>query len=517
MRNYLRYFSLFFVSLLIVIGIFAVRSEPGNLGTAPSADIPSRNPSGATSGSPVELEKFYSQQLSWSDCNGGFDCATLKVPRDYANPNIANIEIAVIRLKSDGAQASLLLNPGGPGGSGIDYVRAATYVTSKALRKNFDIVGFDPRGVGKSTPIDCLDDKQTDQYIAADGSPDDQVEIDQTVQILETFAAECAKNSPQLYAHVDTVSATRDIDILRAALGDTKLNWLGKSYGTLLGATYASLFPQNVGRMLLDGAIDPKLSNEEMSLGQALGFEDALDRFVADCPSHKDCPLNSDPIAARAQIQGMLDNLDANPSKLADGRSFTQAMGVTGVFGSLYDKAYSWPEFRQSLSDALEGDFEMLAESVDFYTGRNSDGSYSDNSNDAIAAVNCLDRPDRATVEQTKSLAAQWRLLAPTFGEYLAWSNVGCTFWKTPATGSPGKISAEGAPTILVVGTTHDPATPYEWAQSLAEQLSSGVLLTLDGDGHTAYLQGSPCIDQVVDKYYLTGKVDNGITCSDQS
>ena len=462
------------------------------------------------------MDEYYSQTLAWTDCNEGFECTKLDVPLDYADPMAKAISISVVRLKATGtSQGSLVVNPGGPGGSGIEYARAAKYIVSNTLLENFDIVGFDPRGVGTSTPVHCLSAAQTDAYVAADGSPDDQAEIDQSVELAKVFADTCATNSPEIYAHLDTVSATRDIDILRAALGDAKLNWLGKSYGTFLGATYADLFPTKVGRMLLDGAIDPTLSNEEMSKGQALGFENALKRFVDDCPKHDDCPLKATGAAGVQEISDFFNYLDANPGKLADGREFTQAMGVLGVVGSLYDKVYGWAELRPNLAAALAGDYSALATSVDFYTSRNDDGTYGDNSNDAIAAVNCLDRPDRATEAQTIALAKEWKVIAPNFGEYLAWGNLGCTYWKASATGAPKKITAPGSPTILVVGTINDPATPYVWAQALASQLSKGVLLTFDGDGHTAYFQGSKCIDKAVDNFFLTGNATAGITCTD--
>jgi pimeloyl-ACP methyl ester carboxylesterase len=464
---------------------------------------------------PPGLARYYSQTLDWSSCQGDFECAVMEVPLDYAQPDGQSIDISLIRLTSPKAVGSIVLNPGGPGGSGIDYVRAARVVTTDLLRSAYDIVGFDPRGVGESTPVRCMTDEQTDEYIAADGSPDDQGEVDDTVRILTDIARGCVAKSPDLYPHVDTVSAARDVDILRAALGEPRLNWLGKSYGTFLGATYADLFPKNVGRMVLDGAIDPTLSNEQLSYGQALGFENALRRFIADCPSHTDCPLKAGGQAGYREVLDLFDELDRRPVRLADGREFTQAMGVTGVVGSLYDKVYGWSELRASLGEALDGNVELLAQTVDLYTSRDGSGRFTSNSNDAILAVNCLDRPDRATVTQTAQLAKAWAKESPAFGAYLAWSNVACTYWQAPASGQPHTITAVGAPEILVVGTTNDPATPYDWAQGLADQLASGVLLTLDGDGHTAYMQGSACVDQVVDQYFLTGQAAVGVTCSD--
>lgn len=507
MRKFTAVVLAVFVGIIATLGYQMSQSDSNDSGSPqPSASVPQG----------AGLDGYYAQILEWSDCNEGFECSTFSVPIDYANPADGAMQISAIRkLATGSALGSLILNPGGPGGSGIEYTTYAEYVVSETLRENFDIVGFDPRGVGKSTPVECLNDEQTEEYIALDGSPDNQTEIDQVQAMSELFAQSCATNSPDTYKFLDTISATRDIDILRALLGDEKLNWLGKSYGTFLGATYADLFPDRVGRMLLDGAIDPTLTNEQLSYGQALGFELALTRFVDDCATKSDCPLSASGPAGVSQVSDLLTELDANPVTLDDGRLFTQAMGTLGVVGSLYDKQYGWPELRTNLGLAFADDFSGLASSVDFYTGRQSDGRFKDNSNDAIAAVNCLDRPDRATKDQTVALASEWKKAAPNFGEYLAWSNISCSYWQSEATGIPKKIAALGTPTILVVGTVNDPATPYAWSQALAAQLSKGVLLTLDGDGHTAYYQGSNCIDEVVDNFFLTGEAQEGIVCSD--
>jgi len=506
-----------FLALVMAIFVGIVATLGYRLISVDSADAGSPLPSESASVPQGDgLDGYYSQQLEWSDCNDGFECGSFSVPIDYANPSVGAMQISAIRKLATGdSLGSLVLNPGGPGGSGIEYTTYAEYVVSDTLRENFDIVGFDPRGVGQSTPVECLNDEQTEEYIALDGSPDNQTEIDQAQEMAELFGQACANNSPDIFRFLDTVSATRDIDILRALLGDEKLNWLGKSYGTFLGATYADLFPDRVGRMLLDGGIDPTLTNEQLSYGQALGFELALERFVDDCVKNSDCPLDASGAAGVSEVGDLLADLDANPVTLDDGRLFTQAMGTLGVVGSLYDKQYGWPELRTNLGLAFDGDFSGLASSVDFYTGRQSDGSFKDNSNDAIAAVNCLDRPDRATTEQTVALASEWKKVAPNFGEYLAWSNISCSYWQAEATGVPKEISAPGTPTILVVGTVNDPATPYAWSQALAQQLSKGVLLTLDGDGHTAYYQGSTCIDEVVDNFYLTGEAEADIFCTD--
>lgn len=508
MRKYTITLATIFLGLLGLLIVDIVQT--------PKTSNPVVQPSVSASAS-GPLGKYYSQTMDWSACGNGFECSEFVVPLDYENPQSDSVvHIKVNRLKASGkAIGSLILNPGGPGGSGLQYAEAAEWVTSDKLRENFNIVGFDPRGVGASDPVHCMTDKQTDTYVAADGSPDTPTEIANTVELAKVFAQGCKDMSAELYAHVDTVSAAKDVDILRALLGDKKLNWLGKSYGTFLGATYADLFPENVGRMLLDGAIDPMLGNEEMSRGQAEGFEDALLRFADDCNRHNDCPLAHSGERGVAQITEFLNELDQHPGKLDDGRDFTQAMGVVGVVGNLYSKTQGWPELRLALASAFDGDMTKLGESVDFYTDRNPDGSYASNANDVIAAVNCLDRTDVATADESAALAKEWSKQYPNFGAYLAWSNISCTYWEAKPTGAAHKIVANGSDKILVVGTTHDPATPYVWATGLADQLSNAALLTLDGDGHTAYYEGSDCIDEVVDTYFLTGEVKSGKTCTD--
>ena len=459
------------------------------------------------------LAEFYNQKLTWRSCKDGFDCTTVTVPLDYKKPTGESITLSVVRHKAQGKRAgALLVNPGGPGGSGIEYARAIEYIMSQKMITAFDVIGFDPRGVGSSTPVECMDDKQTDRYINSDQSPNNQAEIDEYIAVSKTLAVGCAEKSPNIYRFMDTISAARDVDILRNVLGEAKLNWFGKSYGTFLGATYADLFPNKVGRMMLDGAIDPTLTNEQLTYGQALGFENALHRFVDDCAKQSDCPLTSGDAGVQ-QVAEFLEKLDSNPGTLSNGRKVTQSLALIGVLGDLYDKNYGWPDLRGALKDALKGDYSALVTSADFYITRDSDGHYTDNSNEAIAAVNCLDRPDRATVAQTQALATKWVKQAPVFGIPLAWGNLGCTFWQTQATGKPSEIIASGSPTIVVVGTVNDPATPYPWAQALAKQLSKGVLLTFDGDGHTAYFQGSSCIDNYIDNYFLTGSAPSGVRC----
>ena len=479
--------------------------------TTPPASSTSASPSSSASGSvDPALASFYGQKLAWAGCGGGFQCAKLTVPLDYADPTGPTITLSVLRLRTaDQAHrlGSLVLNPGGPGGSGVDFARAARSVVDAPVRAKYDIVGFDPRGVAGSTPISCLDDKQTDTFVAADGTPDNAAEIAESEKLAQQFADECKARSPKLYAHIGTEDAARDVDVLRAALGDPKLNWLGFSYGTLLGATYADLFPTNVGRMVLDGALDPSLTNVELIHGQAKGFELALHRFVQDCAKQADCPLPRDEQAGVDKVGSFLEGLDAKPLDSGDPkRPLTQALGQNAVASYLYFPSYGdWETLRFGLQSAFDGDGSVLLSMLDERLSRNEAGHYTDNSTAALYAVSALDRPDRPSAAESAALATQWAKESPVFGAVTAWGILPYHSWGVPATGTPHQIHAPGSPPILVVGTTYDPATPYPWAQALAKELSKGVLLTRVGDGHTGYGKGSTCTDHAVDRFLTTG------------
>lgn len=460
------------------------------------------------------LGRFYRQKLSWRRCGDGFQCAGISVPLDYSRPTGRTIRLSVNRLRARSAAkriGSLLLNPGGPGGSGLDYARGARSVVSSAARERFDVVGFDPRGVGKSTPVRCLDDKETDAFIAADGSPDTSAEEQRLLDLSRGLGARCKQRSGYLLAHVGTRDVARDLDVLRAALGDAKLTYLGKSYGTAIGAAYAELFPGHVRALVLDGALDPTSSSAEVAKQQALGFETALTAFVDDCRRHRDCPLPRQRVSGLSAVSGILAAADRRPLRGERGRKITQGLAFIGMGAALYDKD-AWPLLRDGLQEARRGDGTTLALLADFYTERNERGHYTSNSNDAIYAVNCLDHPADGAADATRvaravaaarSSARSLARVAPRFGATLAWGDLPCATWPVQGTVRPHPIAAAGSPPILVVGTLRDPATPYVWAQNLARELASGHLLTWDGDGHTAYKRGSGCIDRAVDAYLI--------------
>jgi pimeloyl-ACP methyl ester carboxylesterase len=482
--------------------------QNGSAGTAP-AD---------TNGVPSDLLRYYKQTVHWSDCGSGFTCGSINVPLDYTKPTGAVISLAVNR-KPAADQAhrigSLLLNPGGPGGSGLDYARSSG-VVSTAVAARFDVIGFDPRGVGQSTAVHCLSTSQMDTFLSVPPDPAGDVEVAQEVDQSKLFAQQCQKNSASLLPHVGTVNAARDMDVLRGVLGDQQLYYLGKSYGTYLGAVYAGEFPQRVGRLVLDGAIDPSLTSDQLNLAQATAFDAALHQFAQDCVTHSDCPIGSDADAGVTKLKTWVDGLDANPIPGDSSRKLVESLAMTGIAVAMYDQSW-WPDLRASLTKAFAGDGSALLAMADVYNNRVG-GKYQSNETEANFAVNCVDHPDEATsVARIQQQLPTYEKAAPFFGEMVAWSALPCAYWPAAADTTPHQVKAPGAAPILVVGTTRDPATPYTWAQGLASQLSSGRLLTMNGDGHTAYLRGSNCINSAVDAYLLNGTVPAAGTVCEQA
>lgn len=455
--------------------------------------------------------RFYSQRISWHDCGNSFQCGTVHVPLDYAHPEGQRATLSVIRLPAEGQRkGSLLINPGGPGGSGVQFVRDAARQYGAELRKNFDLVGFDPRGVNQSRPpVRCLTSKELDRFFATDTSPDNQAEMNDLVKVSKGWADDCRARIPDLLPHVGTVNAAKDMDILRSALGDPGLTYYGASYGTYLGAYYAELFPKRVRALVLDGAIDPKLSGDAVNIEQAKGFETAVHAFAADCVKVAECPLGSgsgNTHAALSRLARLFAQTDKKPlkSSLGDGRQVDESLAELGVAAALYNKQ-TWPILRLALKSAIEqGDGTTLLRLGDLLIERNKDGSYS-NQSEANMAINCVDKPYSRSFGAWQQEAAKAKKAAPLFGQFVVWGTLPCGYWPVQSHEQPRPLHADGAKPILVVGTTRDPATPYKWAQSLASQLRSGVLLSLDGDGHTAYLQGNPCITSAVDRYLVTG------------
>ncbi|MFJ8300990.1 alpha/beta hydrolase [Streptomyces sp. NPDC094447] len=462
------------------------------------------------SSSPEALKKFYGQKPTWRDCGvTGFQCATLRAPLDYAKPDGEQIDLAVSRVRATGPGkrlGSLLVNPGGPGGSAVGYLQGYAGVGYPApVRARYDMVAVDPRGVARSEPVECLTGPQMDTFTQVDQTPDDPAEVNALSAAFKDFSAGCAKKSRAILPHVSTVETARDMDVLRAVLGDEKLTYVGASYGTFLGATYAELFPDRVGRLVLDGAMDPSLPAIDLNRDQTAGFETAFRAFAADCVAQPDCPLGTGSVEAAGEaLRKFFRDADARPVPTGESRWLGESLATTGVIAAMYDEG-AWPQLREALARAIDGEGSGLLALADSYYEREADGTYA-NLMFANAAVNCLDLPAayRGPADVAKAVPS-FEKASPIFGRGLAWAALNCTSWPTPPTGGPHRITAEGAAPILVVGTTRDPATPYKWARSLAGQLSSGTLLTYEGDGHTAYGRGSDCIDTAINTYLLEG------------
>jgi pimeloyl-ACP methyl ester carboxylesterase len=449
-----------------------------------------------------------------------YECASVAVPRNWAAPQSGETyEVAMIRIRSR-TQAnrigSLLINPGGPGGSGID---TAVYLSfGQALgglptevTDRFDIVGFDPRGVGRSSPIKCISNQDQDATFAAVPDPESDAEFQEVVALNKRVAEGCGQKYGAQLPLFSTEQAAHDMDAIRTAVGDKKLTYLGFSYGTLLGATYAQLFPDKVRALVLDGAINPKQDFIAGSESQAKGFERAFTNFTKWCKATPGkCPIAPD---ARGAVTDALAKADASPVKGDDGRDATSGWIFVAVISSLYTES-GWQQLAKAVDDLQTGDASGVFDLADQYADRKPDGSYS-NLFDANLAVNCADTAGAPTVERIRQLQAEWRTKYPLFGAPLAMGMLPCTFWpgaRDPYPAGP----ATGSPPIVVVGTTGDPATPYENTAELAKMLGTGHVLTWEGEGHTAY-PSTKCIVDAVDRYLIDLLVpQEGLRCPPQ-
>ncbi len=424
----------------------------------------------------------------------------LTVPMDYAQPSGPTIGVAVIRSRAEDPAhriGSLVLNPGGPGESGVALIPRDMGLLPSRVRQRFDIVEFDPRGVGGSGAIHCngAGDSSGGGDLGPDPAPKTAAAVDTVVRANTDYAHTCAQASGALLPHVGSTDVARDLDQLRRALGDDKLTYLGLSYGTLLGATYADLFPTHVRAAALDGAIDPALSMDALQLDQARSFEDALDAFFAACVPGCGWRPAGDPSGA---LVALFDRLRARPLPAGGGKQ----AGPAELYAALLSRLYT-PSRRASLASALtaaeRGDGSAIRSLADAYQGRTPGATINA---DASNAINCLDHPVPHDIGLLQSRAAAAASRAPVFGPISVWGGVVCAVWPAPPTRDPHPVRAPGAPPILVVGTTHDPATPYAWAESLALQLERGVLLTREGASHVA-LFSSSCVRGAIDAYVV--------------
>ncbi|GAB3127994.1 alpha/beta fold hydrolase [Streptomyces calidiresistens] len=528
-------------------------AEPTDRSTPTARDYP---------GLPESLAR---QSLEWTACpepsveqGGGeapgelpdgtpWQCSTLTVPLDWDDTGGETIEIALIRAVStadaDARIGSLVFNFGGPGSSGV-YTLPQAAENYEDLRAGYDLVSFDPRGVGNSAGVVCVDGEQRDRMAQElGGPPRDAGEEALMAELDAEYIAGCEEAAGDLLPHLTTASAARDLDLLRHVLGDGQLHYFGISYGTELGATHASLFPANVGRAVLDAVVDPTTEPTEAGLHQAAGFQLALENWMAHCAAEEgaDCPVGTDAEEGSAVIADFLDGLRDRPLPGDGDRLLTADLALTGIILTLYDEEF-WPYLTLALDTALnDGEGQLLLAFADLYNGRDEQGRYS-NQNDAFTAITCADAPGGPGIEAVEEYREEFLEASPAFGDLMVWSVTGCEGWPVPVGGAgdagddgepgPGAddttddtagrgdnrvdIDAEGAREILLIGTTGDPATPYEGAERMRDALGEGVgvLITREGEGHGAYAMGNECVDEAVNDYLLSGLIpQDGLVC----
>ena len=445
------------------------------------------------------LKDFQSQKLNWETCYDSAQCVSFKVPVDYAQleKNLTTTQtftLQVLRHKATNQSTklgSLIVNPGGPGGSATEYAYNADSIVSPAILARYDIVGFDPRGVGSSEPIRCLTDQEEDISTASDGAIETMAQFNKLIANSKSFATKCAKAAGPKLGHYSTLETAKDMELLRQLLGDAKLNYLGKSYGTYLGTLYAELYPTHIGHMVLDGAVDPQVSINQQNLTQAIGFDQALKDFQ-----------NKYKTITTTEITQLIQRAKTHPLTL-NGRPLTDALLVTGMADALYDNVTGWPALKEAITKATHGDATQFFALADDYNQRDPSGHYLNNQNDISTVINCLDWPDTRTLDQIRSDATAFTKAAPIFGPYIAYAGAACHFWhaKPITIALPTTISTPAK--IVIIGVTKDPATPYIWAQGLHRLLSNSTLLTYNGEGHTGLGRGDGALDKRVDEYLL--------------
>ncbi|MDU0348584.1 alpha/beta hydrolase [Actinomyces sp. MRS3W] len=520
------------------------RNGAGSSGATPAAAV-------TAAPIPQGLESFYTQDVDWEECEGDADyqCAMVKVPLDYDDPTGQAIDLSLKKSPATDTNkiGTLFVNPGGPGGSGVELVGQGADAFSDDLRAHFDIIGFDPRGVGESTPLVCLSEEEINDAVesrvagedeggSGDASPsnDDEEEAaaesaQASIAFGEELAASCEANSPVpgIIDHMDTGSVARDLDVLRGLAGDPQLYYFGTSYGTYLGARYADMFPANVARMVLDSAQDPSLTHGQLEADQAVSLEQSLRHYVEFCQSGEECPLSGDVDAGMAQIQALIERANISPLKAGDNGETITGTEISNVVGQLLYDDSVWGALHAAFTLAInEGDgsvFKLLGEvladppeeDTDANPTKTAEAAVKNEANEpAMRAIDCLDYPVSGDQAEWDREAATTKEVAPVLGEGLSYGDAFCQGWGHNSDNQPAQLHAQGAAPILVIGITGDPATPYKWAEALASQLESGQLLTVNGNGHGAYLRKGECVDSAVDAYLLRGElIEEGLTC----
>jgi pimeloyl-ACP methyl ester carboxylesterase len=437
---------------------------------------------------------------------GGAECGMLSVPVDYSKPDGDVAQLAMIRFKATGEKiGSLVINPGGPGESGVEAAASMASTLPQTVRERFDLVGFDPRGVANSTPAAwCNSDADNDRLRADPTVEYTQEGVDHIEKENKEFVQRCVdKMGKEFLANLGTANVAKDLDAIRASLGDEKLTYLGYSYGTRIGALYAEAYPDKVRAMILDGAVDPNADQIEEEIRQAAAFQKAFDNYAADCAQSPDCPLGTDPAKAVDEYKSLVEPLVDHPAETRDPRGLSYSDAIVGTILPLYSPNL-WRHLTQALSELKDGRGDTMLTMADLYMGRDANGHYN-NSTDVRVAVNCMDKPhitDRAKVVDEDR---RTRDAAPfmSYGQFTGLAPLDtCAFWPIPATGDQHEIKVSGLPPILVVSTTNDPATPYKAGVDLAQQLG-GTVLTFDGTQHTVVFQGNTCVDDIAARYLV--------------
>lgn len=468
-------------------------------------------PFAALSGGEGGASSAPEEQLDWESCNEGLmQCATTDVPLDWDDPEGEQITLSLIKRVAEGDKlGTLFISPDGLGASGVDYYSVShPGATGIAVKEHYDVVAWDPRGVGSSTAVECLDAAGMDDYLYGDASGGAKRGSDAWIaaetERQRTFGAACAEKSGDLLGHVDTASTVRDLEHLRELVGDEKLNFLGGLYGTGIGAKYADEYPDRVGRMVLDTGLDPSLTRDESDLAQAKGIEGLLREYVESCLESPECPLSGTPDEAMRQIRAVLDKLDAAPGRGSDGRPVTASTALTAIILTLNSRD-TWLAPGYPFEGVSEGNYDNMLEFADYGNGR-TNGEYASNATEAFTAISCLDMPADADPAHLREQATKMEAAAPTLGPYLAYGALTCASWPEPASGEPQAVSGAGAAPILVLSATESPLFPYAWSEALAGQLESGTLVSYEGAWDTVYGR-SPCVNVVVDDYFMEGTV----------
>jgi pimeloyl-ACP methyl ester carboxylesterase len=443
--------------------------------------------------------------FNWKACDDSastttVQCSTLQVPFDYNNPSAGTFTLYVKLLPAANPTlriGSMMVNPGGPGFGGSSLADDASYYFSTDITDHFDIIAWDPRGTGKSTPaVNCVDDY--DEYFGIDSPPDSPEENQALIDASQAFNDECMANSGEILPYISTQASATDMDSIRQALGEDKISYFGFSYGSELGATWATMFPQTVRAAVFDGAVDPQATSSQEGMAQAGGFEGQLTTFLAACSENNTCAFYNGG-KAEAAFDALLFALDAKPLVVSKDRTpVTQGVAFTAVAQAMYSDS-NWPQLEQALDDAQQGDGSGLLQLYDDYYQRKEDGSYG-NELEAFLAISCLDDPGSTSIKDVEDAVPDYVAVAPRLGANFGYG-YSCALWPVkPAIKID--VTGKGAGPIVVIGTTGDPATPLASTRKMAAALEQGVLLIVEANKHTGY-GANECINTAVDSYLI--------------